>query len=103
LQQNLNAVKAVSRVPTTHGSKLEPITSKEYVNLKNITLEKRLKNSETCPEQLSPTLPQTSDRVGHKPSVSNMNLIPTSTKGNQKRNVGAKMRDVLDRTQPTTS
>lgn len=42
---------------TGPGSKLEPIKTKESVNLKNISIEKRLKNSETCPDQLSPTLP----------------------------------------------
>ena len=39
------------------GSKLEPIRTKESVTLKHISGEKRLKNSETCPDQLSPTLP----------------------------------------------
>lgn len=42
------------------GSKLEPIITKESVNLKVISEEKRLKSSETCPDQLTPTLPVTS-------------------------------------------
>ena len=36
------------------GSKLEPIKTKDSLNLKNVPIEKRLKNSETCPDQLSP-------------------------------------------------
>ena len=54
------------------GSKLEPVTTKESVNLRNIT-EKRLKNSETCPEQLSPTLPESGERLLNREGAAKIN------------------------------
>ena len=83
---------------TGPGSKLEPIKTKESVNLKNISIEKRLKNSETCPDQLSPTLPDNPERLVAKvaaneakgPAVAS-NGQPPSTKGRMHRNISSKV------------
>ena len=57
--------KKASNHPSNNGSKLEPIMSKESVNLKNISIEKRLKNSETAPNELSPSLPDDKKSLAH--------------------------------------
>lgn len=62
------------------GSKLEPIRTKESVTLKDVTLEKRLKSSETCPDQLTPSLPVAPGRLGTKGSIADPNAPPFGSK-----------------------
>lgn len=45
--------------PVNLGSKLEPKMTKDSLNLKNLAVEKRLRNSETAPNELSPGFPKT--------------------------------------------
>ena len=63
------------------GSKLEPKMTKDSINLKNMAVEKRLKNSETAPDELSPTLPAANegnrlvkDSKIHRPSIPPANM-----------------------------
>ena len=64
--------------------------------MKNISIEKRLKNSETCPDQLSPTLPGAQDRLsikGRDAKVGGPTLTilgAPSTKSQMRRNISTK-------------
>ena len=82
LAQNLNPPSEMTtlRVNPTHlkqqkpdnkaGSKLEQRMTKDSMNLKNLTIEKRLKNSETAPDELSPGIPkEKKERMTNEPIV----------------------------------
>lgn len=95
-----------------HGSKLEPITTKESVNLKNnVVHDKRLKSSETCPGHLSPTLPKgTSERLIAKVATVNQPGVvqqPTGSvpqnKAHARRNITTKQTNTIDRSNHQTA
>ena len=75
---------------------MKNIVTKESANFKVLTLEKRLKNSETCPDQLSPSLPGTGDRLATRESTV---FAPQSgvSKQDVRKNITVKSKESLDR------